>query len=612
MKLIKTLALFLMTALFVVSCQKEYSEENGGGSAAGSLKADGTGECLPSTVQGIYMAGTALAATNYIDVDVDFTSAGSYIITSDIVNGYSFSGAGIVTTTGVQTVRLKGSGTPAAAGANTFTVTFGLTECNIVVDVLAAGTGAASLTLDGAPTNCSGASVAGTYATGIATNASNSVTISVNATTTGTYNITVPASNGISFSGAGVLATTGPHTIVLAANGTPTAAGTNSSTITVGSSTCTFSVTTTGSGGGGGTAAVYTLGGAGSDCTGAVLAGTYQDDVAMTTANKVTLNVNVTTAGTYTITTPAVNGVTFTGSGTFAGTGAQTAILTATGLPENQGSFNYPVTGAGGTTCSFSITFIAPPPPAVFTLGDCSGATSAGTYAIGTALGAANTVAINATVTTAGLYSATTNTVNGMTFSVTNAAFAGTGPQTITLVGSGTPIAAGTFDFDVTAGTSTCTFSVTVASGPPGIITCKINGVASTFNVDAYGIYDVSTGFPIFSVEGRTSTAAAEPFINLSVMKVTAGTITANTTYTANQLASGVLLGCDYTNAAGVDYLGGTDPLNQSQNPGFQIRILTLSATRTTGTFSGQIKDNDGSGPGSLTITEGTFDVPIQ
>ena len=471
MKLLKSLALFLLAGLFLISCQKEYSEENsGGGSATGTLKADGSGECLPSSVQGIFMAGTALTATNFINVDVDFATAGSYLITTNIVNGYSFSGVGIVTEAGIQSVKLTGSGTPTTAGANTFTVSFGTSECDLVVDVLAAGTGAASFTLEGAPTTCTGATVAGVYKVNTPMTASNTATISVNVTTPGTYNITLPASNRVIFVGAGALPAAGLQTITLAANGSPTAAGTFDHTVTVGSSTCTFPVTTTAAGGGGGTtAAVYTLGGAPNECTGAVLAGTYQQSVAMTTANKVTLNVNVTTAGTYTISTTTLNGVTFTGTGTFAATGAQTAVLTASGVPAAQGSFNFPATGVSGNSCSFSVTFTAPPPPAVFTLGgapgDCSGATAAGTYAANTALGASNTITLSATVTTAGVYSVTTNTVNGMSFSA-NAVFTGTGTQTITLVGSGTPVAAGDFNFTATAGASTCTFSVTVVAAP--------------------------------------------------------------------------------------------------------------------------------------------------
>ncbi|RZK70651.1 MAG: hypothetical protein EOO92_20960, partial [Pedobacter sp.] len=92
MKLIKTLTLLLMLGLLITACEKEYSEENGGGTtgAVGTLKAAGTGECLPSSVQGLYVAGTALNSTNFINVNVDITSLGAYTISTNVLNGYSF------------------------------------------------------------------------------------------------------------------------------------------------------------------------------------------------------------------------------------------------------------------------------------------------------------------------------------------------------------------------------------------------------------------------------------------------------------------------------------------------------------------------------------------
>src|SRR6218665_3828326 len=194
MKFIKALMLLLTTGLLFWACQKEFSIENGGdsGNATGSLKSGISGECLPSAVGGSYVAGTALTTTNFINVDVDITSLGAYNITTNIVNGYSFSASGVATSLGVQTIRLNGTGTPTAQGANTFTVSFGTSQCNLVVDVLPAGTGAATYTLAGAGGTCTGAVVAVTYAVGTATDATNTVTLGVNVTTVGTYSITVP------------------------------------------------------------------------------------------------------------------------------------------------------------------------------------------------------------------------------------------------------------------------------------------------------------------------------------------------------------------------------------------------------------------------------------
>jgi hypothetical protein len=82
---------------------------------------------------------------------------------------------------------------------------------------------------------------------------------------------------------------------------------------------------------------------------------------ALTASNTVTLNVNVTAIGTWSVSTaPAVNGIVFTGSGTFTATGAQTITLTGSGTPSAAGSFNFPVT-VGGSTCNFSVTVTAVP-----------------------------------------------------------------------------------------------------------------------------------------------------------------------------------------------------------------------------------------------------------
>jgi hypothetical protein len=218
------------------------------------------------------------------------------------------------------------------------------------------------------------------------------------------------------------------------------------------------------------TAAVYTLGGAPGSCSGFTLgAGAYVVGTALTGTNTATVTVNVSTVGTYTITTPTVNGISFSKSGTFASTGTQTVILTGTGTPAAAGAFNYSVT-LGSSSCSFSVTATGGGSgAATFTLGgspgSCTGFTlGAGTYVVGTALGATNTVSFQVAVATAGTYSITTPTVNGISFSKSGT-FASTGAQTVVLTGSGTPAAAGAFNYSATAGANSCAFSVTATGG---------------------------------------------------------------------------------------------------------------------------------------------------
>ncbi len=71
------LLLFLILSVVLTnSCLKEHSYENGNGPSQGTLQDDGTGDCLPKTVNGSYVVGTILEGNvNYIEVQVDVTAA---------------------------------------------------------------------------------------------------------------------------------------------------------------------------------------------------------------------------------------------------------------------------------------------------------------------------------------------------------------------------------------------------------------------------------------------------------------------------------------------------------------------------------------------------------
>jgi hypothetical protein len=238
--------LFAILVIFFSACQKEVSFETGGTAAQGTLKADAGGLCLPKTVNGIYIAGTVLVGTaNYIQVEINVSQPGTYTIYTDTVNGYYFRATGNFTATGAVQIQLKGIGTPLIAGNNVFTVNFDSTQCDIAVQVLPVGSGGpAAFTLTGAPGACGSPVILGNYVIGTALTASNTVTLSVNVTAVGTYNITTTAVQGISFAGSGVFTNTGAQTITLAATGTPVApAGAATITVTAGSSTCTFTCT---------------------------------------------------------------------------------------------------------------------------------------------------------------------------------------------------------------------------------------------------------------------------------------------------------------------------------------------------------------------------------
>lgn len=112
------------------------------------------------------------------------------------------------------------------------------------VDPLTGRTTEAIFTLTGGHDACTGASPAGTYTNGVFLNpAVNTITVNVNVASVGGYTIATNTVNGFSFSASGLFTTTGSQDVVLAANGTPTAAGSTDFIVSGSTSTCTFSVT---------------------------------------------------------------------------------------------------------------------------------------------------------------------------------------------------------------------------------------------------------------------------------------------------------------------------------------------------------------------------------
>jgi hypothetical protein len=338
--------------VIVISCQKEKSFEKGSASSsAGSLKSSATGDCLGNMVSGIYKKDTSLNSTNYVDVAIDVTKPGTFLVSTDTINGIYFRATGSFSTAGVDTVRLQGTGTPIASGTNIFTVSYDSSQCTFSIPTVDGGSGGSSVfTLAGSPNACTGATVQGTYIAGVATNSTNTATIQVDVTTVGTYAITTTAVNGVSFSGSGTFSSTGAQPMTLAATGTPLAQGSFNIPISAGSSNCSFQLSVVQ-----GTPATYTLAGAPNTCTGATVQGTYTLNSALTTSNTATIQVNVATAGTYSITTTAVNGISFTGTGNFAGTGLQAVVLTGIGTPTVAGD-NVITVSAGGSSCTFTVT----------------------------------------------------------------------------------------------------------------------------------------------------------------------------------------------------------------------------------------------------------------
>ncbi|WP_298496968.1 fibrinogen-like YCDxxxxGGGW domain-containing protein [uncultured Algibacter sp.] len=81
-------------------------------------------DCSSVTANGTYAIGNTLNGSNTITLDVLVNVIETYTISTNTVNGYSFSGTGAFSSIGLNTITLAGSGTPIAAQTDTFTITF--------------------------------------------------------------------------------------------------------------------------------------------------------------------------------------------------------------------------------------------------------------------------------------------------------------------------------------------------------------------------------------------------------------------------------------------------------------------------------------------------------
>lgn len=96
--------------------------------------------CGSTVVRGIYKVNQVLNAnTNYLELSIYVNSTGSYSISSNSLDGISFYASGEFTTTGSQTIKAYGQGTPKSTKTKTVTLTtnsIGGTSTNCDVNIL--------------------------------------------------------------------------------------------------------------------------------------------------------------------------------------------------------------------------------------------------------------------------------------------------------------------------------------------------------------------------------------------------------------------------------------------------------------------------------------------
>lgn len=185
-------------------------------------------DCSGRLLSGTFTMGKAINAANNITLQVIVNTPGDYTITTDTIDGISFSAMGHFTTIGAQKVVLQGTGIPGGPGLEYFNVKADSSRCSfsipvqdaepIATYVLQSGVGASGFV-------CAPQSVQGIFAAGIALTSSNTITISPFATLPGNYTISTARINGMIFSASGNFPAAGAYSVVLKGNGTPLSSG---------------------------------------------------------------------------------------------------------------------------------------------------------------------------------------------------------------------------------------------------------------------------------------------------------------------------------------------------------------------------------------------------
>lgn len=186
--------------------------------------------------------------------------------------------------------------------------------------------------------DCSDVEVVGSYVFGKQLNPSaNYLRVTVTVSKAGTYNIAGTTTNGYAFSASGEFATTGTFPIIVQGMGTPAAEGTDKVTLTNNGVevACDLTIQVLPD------AATFDM-----DCNNYTVNGIYEvgRDAKNQTQNYIDLTVTVTELGSWIIETDEIDGLSFSGFGTFTTTGAQTVKIYATGTPTNIATKNFTLT----------------------------------------------------------------------------------------------------------------------------------------------------------------------------------------------------------------------------------------------------------------------------
>ena len=228
------------------------------------------------------------------------------------------------------------------------------------------------------------------------------------------------------------------------------------------------------------------------NCSDITVKGTYVQSTALNSNNYLSIVVNVAKEGTYSIQGTTSNGYGFSSQGTFVIPGQQIVTVSGQGMPENLSDGDILTLKLNGTPipdCDPPITIPVGPAGPTYSI-DCSSVMVNGVYSKGVALKPTNTITLSVDIGTQGngQYNISTNEVNGISFSGSGI-FTGTGKQTVSLMGTGTPTVTKPITLTIStnsAGLNPATCKATVTLLPPATSILVLGGPNTAGNL-TYG-----------------------------------------------------------------------------------------------------------------------------
>lgn len=271
MKILKSSGIIFLTLLFLASCQKEKSLEDGGISAVGSWQFTEGSTLYTGNVDSAVISTSGVTKTLTIrgatanqaqKFSIILSSATTFAVGSykaslsqaefryftqakTIFQGDLLTGEFVVDITSLANNTIEGnfSGSAVDSLGNPVQILLGKFKSAINPGSGGGGGGTeATGALNSSGTACANIVPNGTYTQGVALGSSNTVQVEVNVATAGNYTIATNTVNGVSFSGTGNFTTTGVQNVILTGTGTPIDSALFTYSVSFKSSTCDFQI----------------------------------------------------------------------------------------------------------------------------------------------------------------------------------------------------------------------------------------------------------------------------------------------------------------------------------------------------------------------------------